>query len=73
MFTKHNPVNMALAHKHLKLDQAKIDKARRLLGVRTEQETVERALELVVAEEPILRAHRRVKGVGGVVEVFGGR
>jgi hypothetical protein len=34
---------------------------------------VERALELVVAEEPILRAHRKVKGVGGVVEVFGGR
>ena len=71
MFTKHNSVNMALSHKHLKLDQAKIDKARRLLGLATEQETLDRALDLVIAEEPILRAHRKVRGSGGVLDVFG--
>jgi hypothetical protein len=32
---------MLLSHKHLKLDQAKIDKARRLLGLDTDQETLE--------------------------------
>jgi len=32
---------MPLCHKHLKLDQAKIDKARRLLGLATDQETLE--------------------------------
>ena len=31
------------------------------------------ALDLVIAEDAILRAHRKVKGVGGVVDVFGGR
>jgi hypothetical protein len=29
-------VNMAIRHKHLKLDQRKIDKARRVLAARTE-------------------------------------
>ena len=52
-------------HKHLKLDQSKIDRAKKLLGAKTEQETVERALDLVLGEESILKAHRRVRGVGG--------
>jgi hypothetical protein len=71
MFTNYHFVNMPLSHKHLKLDQAKIDKARRLLGLATEQETLDRALDLIIAEEPILRAHRKVKGSGGVVDIFG--
>jgi hypothetical protein len=56
---------MSIKHKHLKLDQDKIDRARRILDVKTEQETVERALDIVLAEERILRVHRRVRGVGG--------
>ena len=64
MFTIPFSVNM-LKHKHLKLDQSKIDRAKKLLGVTTEQETIERALDLVLGEEPILRVHRRIKAVGG--------
>ncbi len=64
-------VNMAIRDKHLRLDQAKIDKARRLLRTKTEQDTVDRALDLVIAEAPILRAHARVKAVGGFADVFG--
>ena len=63
-------MNMKLRHKHLKLDQGKLDRARRLLRVRTEQETVDIALTLLLAEEPILRAHRRVKARGGFELVF---
>jgi hypothetical protein len=70
MFTVPSPVNMQ-RHKHLKLDQAKIDRARKILGAKTEQETVERALDLVLAEERIVKAHRRLKGVGGFEDVFG--
>jgi hypothetical protein len=66
---------MAIRHKHLKLDQTKIDRARRLFGVKTEQETVERALDLALAEDPIQRAHRKVRGAGkgsdGIADVFG--
>jgi hypothetical protein len=57
-------------HKHLKLDQTKIDRAKKLLGAKTEQETIEQALDLVLGEEPILKAHRRVKAVGGFEEPF---
>jgi hypothetical protein len=41
-----------------------------LLGAKTEQETIERVLDLVVAEEPILNAHRKLAGVGGFEDVF---
>lgn len=34
--------------KHLKLDQAKIDRAKRILGVKTETEAIEKALEMVI-------------------------
>ncbi|WP_437296436.1 hypothetical protein [Sorangium sp. So ce426] len=54
-----------IRHKHLKLDQSKIDRAQKLLGAKTEQETIERALDLVLGEEPFLKVHRRVKAVGG--------
>jgi hypothetical protein len=71
MFMDYGSMNMAIKHKHLRLDQTKIDKARRVLRVKTEQEAIERALELVIAEEPILRAHEEVRGVGGFTDVFG--
>lgn len=56
--------------KHLRLDQTKIDRAKKLLGAKTEQETIEQALDLVLGEEPILKAHRRVKAVGGFEDAF---
>ena len=37
--------------KHLRLDQTKIRRAREILGVRTETEAVEKALELVIATD----------------------
>ena len=64
MFTIASFVNMT-KHKHLKLDQSKIDGAKKLLGAKTEQDTIEQALDLVLGEEPILKAHRRVRAVGG--------
>lgn len=64
-------VNMAIRHKHLKLEQGKLDRAKKLLRAKTEQETVERALDVLLGEEPILRAHRKLRGIGGFVDVFG--
>ena len=71
MFMIGCSVNMAIRHKHLKLDQTKLDRAKRLIRARTEQETVERALDVLLGEAPILRAHRRLRGVGGFEDVFG--
>lgn len=38
-------------NKHLILDQAKLKKAQKVLGARTETEAVERALDSVIAED----------------------
>ncbi len=70
MFTICESVNMVTRHKHLKLDQAKIDKAKRALRARTEQETLERALDMVLAEDRIVRVLRRGRAVGGFEDAF---
>ena len=61
---------MALKHKHLKIDQAKLDRAKRVIKLATEQETVDRALDAVLAEESIIRAHRKARAVGGMIDAF---
>lgn len=61
---------MAVRHKHLKLDQAKIDRVRRILNVKTEQEAIERALDRVLAEADILKATDAARSVGGIEDFF---
>ena len=60
---------MAIAmkrHKHLKLDQRKIDFAKRYFGVASEQEAIDRALGLLMQEE---RIARRLKPLRGALRV----
>jgi len=71
VYTKHHSVYMALRHKHLKIDQVKLDRAKRILRLTTEQDTVDRALDSVLAEETILRAHRKLRKIGGMTNAFG--
>jgi len=40
-----------VVHKHFRLDAAKLKRAQKLLDAPTETETVERALDLAIAEE----------------------
>lgn len=54
----------ARRHKHLKLDQGKIDFAKRYFGVASEQEAIDRALGLLMQEQRIVR---RLKVLGGVL------
>lgn len=61
---------MTLRHKHVQLDQRKLDRARRALGARTETETLDRALDLVVREADIDRVLRTVRGKGKLRVVF---
>ena len=42
--------NSAIKHKHYVLDEAKIKRAQKLLGTKTETETIERAIEEVISE-----------------------
>jgi hypothetical protein len=61
---------MPIRHKHLKINQDKLDRAKKLLRVATEQETIDRALDAILADEAIVRAHKKVRGVGGFVDGF---
>ena len=42
MYIAPHSVNMALRHKHLKIDQTKLDRAKRILRLATEQDTIDR-------------------------------
>jgi hypothetical protein len=53
---------ISLKHKHLKLDQKKIDFAKRYFGVDSEQEAIDRALSLLVEEKRLLAAMKPLKG-----------
>jgi hypothetical protein len=46
----------ALKHKHLVLDQRKIDAAKRYFGVASEQEAIDKALSLLIEEQRLRRA-----------------
>ena len=54
--------SIAMKYKHLKLDQKKIDFAKRYFGVKTEQEAIDRALSLLMEEEQIVKAMKPLKG-----------
>jgi hypothetical protein len=48
--------------KNLRLNQAKLDRARRILGTQTETETVEQALDLVAFRQEVIAGVRRLAG-----------
>ena len=60
----------SLRHKHVRIDQAKLSKARKILGASTDTETLDLALGLVVGERRIDEALRAVKGKGSLAKVF---
>ena len=51
----------AKRHKHLQLDQARLTRAKTVLGAKAETEAIERALALVVEEHRIDRPLKRAK------------
>lgn len=52
----------AFKHKHLKLDQRKIDFACRYFGVKSEQEEIDRALSLLMEEEQLVEKMKPLAG-----------
>jgi len=57
-------------HKHLVLDQGKLDRARKELKTRTDRETVERALDIVLDDAELDRLLRRAGGKATIRKVF---
>jgi hypothetical protein len=62
----------AVVHKHFRLDAAKLKRAQKLLNAPTETETVERALDLAIAEEERdRRVRKRTRSFSAVASRFG--
>lgn len=62
----------ARVRKNIRLSQAKLDRARRVLGTGTETETVDQALDLVVFRYEAIEGVRRMAGTRSVRDVFTG-
>jgi hypothetical protein len=60
----------ALRHKHLQLDQRKLNRVKAVLGAKTETEALDRALDLVVTEADLDTALRKARGKGRLRKVF---
>ena len=60
----------SVRHKHIRIDQAKLDKARKVLDAATETETLDRALTLVVSEAEVDAALREVSRRGRLEKLF---
>ncbi len=57
--------------KTIELNQDYIDRARVIFGVKTEKAAVNKALEMVMIDDEIIKAHELVGGKGTVIsEVF---
>ncbi|MCK4425597.1 MAG: hypothetical protein GQ555_05980 [Desulfobacterales bacterium] len=60
-----------MVKKTIELDQDYIDRARMIFEVRTEKEAVNKALEMAVIDDDIIKAHELIGGKGDVInEVF---
>lgn len=57
-------------HKHVRIDQAKLDRARKVLEASTDTEALDRALTLVVSEAEVDATLRSVGGKGKLKKVF---
>jgi len=60
----------ALRHKHVRIDQAKLEKAKKVLDARTDTEAIDRALSVIVDEAEIDAMLRRIGGKGKLKKVF---
>ena len=56
--------------KNVVMDQRKLDSARRALGVETETEAIDRALDFVAFREELASGFEAVRRSGGVDDVF---
>jgi len=59
-----------LRHKHVRIDQVKLDKAKKVLDARTDTEALDRALTVVVTEAEIDATLPSAGGKGRLKKAF---
>lgn len=64
------PVREKVVRKNMRLRQDLLDEAREILGTRTETDTVEQALELVVFRKEVADGIRRMAGSHSLRDIY---
>jgi len=59
-----------IVRKNLRLTQGKIDRAKKILGTKTETETIEQALDLVAYRKEVVAGIEHIAGSGAIRDVF---
>ena len=59
-----------VVRKNMRLRQDVLDRAKRILGTRTETETVEQALELVAFRQEVAVGIRSIAGSGALRDIY---
>jgi hypothetical protein len=59
----------AIKRKNYYLDEVKIKKVQKILGTKTQTETLDKALEMIMFRTDLLESLRKVSGKGGVQKV----
>lgn len=67
---RHDVTKSGVVRKNMRLTQAKIDRAKKILGTRTETETVEEALDLVAFRREVIDGIERIAGTGALRDVY---
>jgi len=55
----------------LRLSRANLDRARQILGTKTDAETVDAALDLVVFRDEVTKGVRRIAGSNSMRDIYG--
>lgn len=63
-------MKQTVKRKNYYLDEAKIKGAQKILEAKTETETIDRALDLVLFRKEILNSLKKTKGKGKVEQLF---
>ena len=62
-------MNTAVKRKNYYLDEAKIKRVQRILGTKTETETLDKAMDIIMFRTELLESLKKVSGKGGVQKI----
>jgi hypothetical protein len=65
------PPSDRLVRRSLRLSRASLDRARQILGTKTDAETVDAALDLVVFRDEVTKGVRRIAGSKSLRDLYG--
>ncbi|MEX0599213.1 MAG: hypothetical protein WD205_01140 [Rhodothermales bacterium] len=59
-----------IRRKNINIDQAKLDRVRKLLAASSETEAVDQALSMLLLREELINGIEQIAGTGGIDNVF---